>query len=221
MSLPEYVRLTDQTHRCQEISYAPCLQGGENINKVLLEGVTIDNSNGILSALSDAILFGDAVKAHQQVEGLDVHKVFIVGSQILVSDSMMFLTFVRVFDLLNIFRSIACGYSTQLCRDVTSKASTAALNKLRFCVNMLGSSFAPLSHTVMQNVCRLNVNLQMLTVKPIVPRRQQHDVSFRSQGGVYHVQVHHRTTRPGDSGVLLEESAIQGQERIAHLLYSR
>ena len=65
----------------------------------------------------------------------------------------MFLTFANIFDLLNIFRSVASGYSTQLCGDVTSKASTVALNKLGFGVNMLGSSFAPLSYTRMPAEC--------------------------------------------------------------------
>ena len=41
----------------------------------------------------------------------------------------------------------------QLCCDVTSKASQAALNKLGFCMNMLGSSFAPLSFTFMPAEC--------------------------------------------------------------------
>ena len=60
------------------------------------------------------------------------------------ADHTVFLTFANTFDLLNLFRSVASGYDTQLCCDVTSKALQAALNKLVFGVNMLGSSFAPL-----------------------------------------------------------------------------
>ena len=41
----------------------------------------------------------------------------------------------------------------QLCCDVTSKASQAALNKMGFGVNMLGSSFAPLSYTLIPVEC--------------------------------------------------------------------
>ena len=68
-------------------------------------------------------------------------------------DRTVFFTFANVFDLLNLFRSVASGYDTQLCGDVTSKASQAALNKLGFGVNMLGSSFAPLSYTLIPADC--------------------------------------------------------------------
>ena len=71
----------------------------KHINKILLGGVTIDNTISSLAALSDAIWFGDAVKAHQQGHCLDMHKVFITGRQILASDRTAFLT----FDLLNFF----------------------------------------------------------------------------------------------------------------------
>ena len=149
----------------------------KNINKILLEGVAINNTNGSLAALSDAIWFGDAVKAHPHGECLDVHKVFIIGRQILASDRTVCLTFANTFDLLNIFQSVASGYSTQLCGDVTSKASTAALNKLGFGINMLGSSFQVCSFAIYSYAVVIPakcesascVNLQMLTVKPIVP----------------------------------------------------
>ena len=65
----------------------------------------------------------------------------------------MFLTFANTFDLLNLFRSVASGYDVQLQGDVTAKASQAALNKLGFGVNMLGSSFAPLSFTLIPAEC--------------------------------------------------------------------
>jgi hypothetical protein len=52
------------------------------------------------------------------------------------------------WDLLSIFRSLAAGYLAQLQCDVTSKASTAALNKLGFGVNMLGGHFAPWTYTL-------------------------------------------------------------------------
>ena len=48
------------------------------------------------------------------------------------------------------FWSVASGYATQLRGDVTSKASQNALNKLGFCVNMLGNHFqaAPQSYAL-------------------------------------------------------------------------
>ena len=96
------------------------------------------------------------------------------NNQILASDRTVFVTFANTFDLLNfialslpirvdqavmhtprehfpISRAAASGYSTQLCGDVTSKASTAALNKLRLSVNMLGSSSALSSYTLMRS----------------------------------------------------------------------
>ena len=88
-----------------------------------------------------------------QGQCLDLHKVYIIGRQILASDRTVFLTFANAFDLLNLFRSVASGYDTQLCGDVTPKASQATLNKLGFSVNMLGSSFAPLSYTLIQAEC--------------------------------------------------------------------
>ena len=51
----------------------------------------------------------------------------------------MFLTFSKLWKLLSIFRSLAADYDVQLLGDVTAKASTAALNKLRIGVNMLGN----------------------------------------------------------------------------------
>ena len=81
----------------------------KNINKILLECVTIYNTIGSLAAVSDAIWFGEAVKAHQQGDCLDVHKVFIIGRQVPASDCTVFLTFANTFDLLNVFPSGAFG----------------------------------------------------------------------------------------------------------------
>jgi len=65
----------------------------------------------------------------------------------------VFLTFANVWDLLNFWRAVATGYDVQLFGDVTGKASTAALNKLGFGVNMLGSHFAPLSFSLIPAEC--------------------------------------------------------------------
>ena len=88
-----------------------------------------------------------------QGQCLDLHKVYIIGRQILASDRTVFLTFANAFDLLNLFRSVASGYDTHLCGNVTSKASQATLNKVGFGVNMFGSSFAPLWYTLMLAEC--------------------------------------------------------------------
>ena len=53
------------------------------------------------------------------------------------------LAFSNVFDLLNIVRCVAGGYSVMLHGDVTSKASSAAFNRLSFGVNMLGGHCMP------------------------------------------------------------------------------
>ena len=50
-----------------------------NISKIFLDGVTINHTIGSLAALSNAIWFGNAVKAHLQGQYLDVHKVFIIS----------------------------------------------------------------------------------------------------------------------------------------------
>ena len=100
------------------------------INTVLLEGVSVDNTVGSLAKLSDAVWFGDAVRKHTAGECLDVFKVYIVGQQIMEEDRMVFLTFANVWNLLNIFRAVGSGYAVQLHGDVKFKASKAALNKL-------------------------------------------------------------------------------------------
>ena len=47
------------------------------------------------------------------------------------------LAFSNVFDLLNLVRCVAGGYSVMLHGDVTSKASSSSFNRLSFGVNML------------------------------------------------------------------------------------
>jgi hypothetical protein len=113
-----------------------------------LEGVTVDNSIGSLASLAEAMWFGDAIVKHCEGQCLDIFKVFIIGRQILEGDRTVFLTFATTWDLLNLFRALASGYEVQLMGDVTSKASSAALNKLGLGVNMLGNRFAPLSFTL-------------------------------------------------------------------------
>ena len=55
--------------------------------------MTIDNTIGSLAALSETLWFGTALKAHVQGHCLDLHKVYIIGRQILASDRTVFLTF--------------------------------------------------------------------------------------------------------------------------------
>ena len=66
------------------------------INTVLLEGVTVDNTVGSLAKISDALWFCDAVGKHIAGECLDVFKVYIVGQQIMEEDRMVFITFANV-----------------------------------------------------------------------------------------------------------------------------
>jgi hypothetical protein len=61
----------------------------------------------------------------------------------------VFLSVATSWDLLSIFRLLAAGYLVQLQCDVTSKVSTAALNKLGFGVSMLGGHYAPWTYTLM------------------------------------------------------------------------
>ena len=61
------------------------------------------------------------------------------------SDSTVFLTFATGYNILNLWRAVGTGYDVQLHGDVTGKASTLALSKLAFGVNMLGAHYAPLS----------------------------------------------------------------------------
>ena len=129
-----------------------------------------------------------AVAPHPQAE--------LIGRQILASDRTVFLTFANAFDLLSLFRSVASGYDPQLCGDVTSKASQATLNKPGFGVNMLGSSFAPLSYTLMPAECESAYAYREAYhhTKAAVC----HVISLPScgpvrQGGLCHVHVHQWT----------------------------
>ena len=66
--------------------------------------MTIDTGNtiGSLAALSETLWFSTFLKADVQRKCLDLHKVFIIGRQILASDRTVFLTFANAFDLLRI-----------------------------------------------------------------------------------------------------------------------
>ena len=87
-------------------------------------------------------------------ECLDIFKVYIVGRQIMEEDRAEFLTFANVWKLLNIFRAAGSGYAVQLHGDGTFKTSKAALNKLGFGVNMLGSHLAPVPYTLILAECK-------------------------------------------------------------------
>ena len=123
---------------------------------VTLDSVTIDNSVGSLARLAEAIWFGenDAVKQHQRGhQCMDLFKSYIIGKQIMDNDRTVFLTFSNVWVLLNFWRAVGTGYDVQLFVNVTGKASTAALNRLGFGVNRLGSHFAPLSFSLIPAEC--------------------------------------------------------------------
>ena len=118
----------------------------EQIVNVSLDGVVIDNTLGSLCRLANAIWIVDALEDHKQgVRCLDLFKVYCIGKQIMGSDRTVFLTFATGYNILNLWRAVGTGYDVQLHGDVTGKASTLALSKLAFGVNMLGAHYAPLS----------------------------------------------------------------------------
>ena len=126
---------------------------------VELDGVTVDNTVGSLAKLAEKIWIVEAIYEHEvQGKCMPLFKTYVIGKQILDQDSTVFLTFSNIFDILNFWRAVGTGYDVQLFGDVTSKASTAALNKLGFGVNMLGSHsheshFAPLSFSLIPAQC--------------------------------------------------------------------
>jgi hypothetical protein len=119
-----------------------------SLTSIALEGVEVDNTLGSLVKLAGVLWIENAFKLHKQEECIDLFKPYVIGRQSLASDRTMFLSVATCWDLLSIFRSLAAGYLVQLQCDVTSKASTAALNKLGFGVNMLGGHFAPWTYTL-------------------------------------------------------------------------
>ena len=108
-----------------------------------LDGVHLDSSVRSMQELSEKLWLLPALKAHDH-EGLciDLHKVYIIGRHTSVRDKFAFMCFSNVWNLLNMYRAIASGYSVTLQTDVTSKASTSAFNKQGFGVNMLGGHIA-------------------------------------------------------------------------------
>ena len=108
-----------------------------------LDGVHLDSSVQSMQELSEKLWLLPALKAHDK-EGkcIDLHKVYIIGRHMSVRDKFAFLCFSNVWNLLNMYRAIASGYSVTLQTDVTSTASTSAFNKQGFGVNMLGGHIA-------------------------------------------------------------------------------
>jgi hypothetical protein len=107
-----------------------------------LEGVVVSDSISSLRVLCDRLWFKDALDRHNGGEGcLDIFKAYVIGRQFMESDNAVFITFATPWDLLNVFRAIASGWSLQIHADVTSKASTSALNKLNLGVNQLGGHY--------------------------------------------------------------------------------
>jgi hypothetical protein len=113
------------------------------------EGVVVSDSISSVRELCDRLWFKDALDLHDSGEGcLDLFKTYVIGSQFMESDNAVFITFATPWDLLNVFRPIASGWSLQIHVDVTSKASTSALNKLNLRVNQLGGHYAPWSSSL-------------------------------------------------------------------------
>ena len=107
-----------------------------------LEGVVLDSSVSSIVQLGEKLWIVDALRKHREGECIDLHKVFIIGRQAVARERYAMFTFSNVWNLLNMYRAIASGYSVTLQTDVTSKASTSAFNKQGFGVNMLGGHIA-------------------------------------------------------------------------------
>ena len=101
----------------------------------LLDAVEMDNTIGTLQRLADMIWFGDALENHHEGECLDLFKVYCICKQFMDRDLNMMISFSNVWDLLNIWHSLASCYNLQIVCDVTSKCSTAAVNKHAMGVN--------------------------------------------------------------------------------------
>ncbi len=102
----------------------------KSLTAAALEGVDVDNTSCSLVKSADVLWIENAFKLHKQGKCIDLFKPYVIGRQFLASDRTMFLSVATCWDLLGIFRSLAAGYLVQLQCDVTSKASTAARNKL-------------------------------------------------------------------------------------------
>ena len=113
----------------------------------------MDNTIGSLAKSADALWLGNGMNKHIARNVLTFSKEYIVRQQIMEEDRTVFLTFANVWNLLNIFRAVGSGYAVQLQGDLTYKASKAALNKLCFAVNMLGSHFAQVTYSLIPTDC--------------------------------------------------------------------
>ena len=112
-----------------------------------LDGIVLDSSVASMVEVGDKLWIERALTAHKDGQCIDLHKVFVIGRQTIQRDKFAFLCFSNVWNLLNMYRAIASGYSVTLQTDVTSKAPTSkasAFNKQVFGVNMLGGHIAML-----------------------------------------------------------------------------
>ena len=82
---------------------------------------------------------------------------YIVRLQKMEEDQTVLLTFANVWNLLNIFLAVGSGYAVQLQGNLAYKASKAAINKLCFGVNKLGSHFAPVTYTLIPAGCESSI----------------------------------------------------------------
>ena len=113
------------------------------------EGIVLNSDLGSLKQLADKIYMKNALQAHiAGVSGgppdcIDCFRVFCIGKTFVGVERCAMLAFSNVWNLLNMIRSVASGFSVMLHGDVTSKASAAAFNRLGFGVNMLGGHCMP------------------------------------------------------------------------------
>ena len=121
----------------------------KSVNTVILGGVELDTTLGALSRVTDAVWLGTAVSKHQSgTKCIELHQVYVIGRQFDAADRMVMISVATPFSLMNIFRAVGTGYSVMIQGDVTGKASSSALNKLRFGFTRLGGHTVPWTDTL-------------------------------------------------------------------------
>ena len=77
-----------------------------------LDGVHLDSLVRSMQELSQKLWVIPVLKAHDDERlCIDLHKVYIIGRHTSVRDKYAFLCFSNVWNLLNMYRAIASGYS--------------------------------------------------------------------------------------------------------------
>ncbi len=163
----------------------------KSLTAVALEGVDVDNTLGSLVKLAEVLWIDTAFEQHKQGECIDLFKPYVIGRQFLETDSTMFLSVATCWNQLSIFCSLAARYLVQLQCDVTSKVSTAALNKLGFGVNMLGGHYAPYTFTLIPAETETEATCTAAySASKKATRKLINALVSMCEGGMLHMQKH-------------------------------